>query len=205
MNNKDLEYFFKYVKERSGNIPKKSMYNSKDLILVETKNVDNYFDLHLSIDPFYFKKKNDVLTFVSNMINNSNLKHKEVFLFLDYLILFLNDYEIDFKFRAPNNLVIANIKFGINLNNKEIYLYIKYNFKKQKPSEINILIKNDLYYLNNVKVLNLKNVLIYRFLFGYKELLRTEYKLDFLYESIEDNYLREKFKETKNLVDMVNY
>lgn len=205
MNNKDLEYFFKYVKECSRNIPKKSMYKNKDLILVETKNINNYFDLHLSIENFYYEKKNDALTFISNMINNSNLKHKEVFLFLEYLIIFLNDYEIVVKYRSENNLEISNIKFGINLNNKEIYLYIKYIFKKQKPIEINILIKNDLYYLNNVKVLNLKNVLIYKILVGYKEFLRTEYKLDFLYESIEDNYLREKFKETKNLVDMVNY
>lgn len=205
MNNKDLEYFLEYVKDSEENIAKKSMYKSKQLISVEKKKIDNYFDLHLSIDPFYFEKKGDVLVFISNMINNSNLNNKEVFLFLDYLKVFINDYETNFKIRMPNNLSISDIKFGINLNNKEVYFYIKYSFKKQKSNEIKILIKNNVYYLNNIKVLNLKNRLIYIFLSGYKEVLRTEYKLDFFYDNIEDDYLRKKFKEIKQLVDMINY
>lgn len=187
------------------------MVTDNEVVKVSKKIPTSHFDFlfRFAMNGKSLKDQNIIaLGMFIEIIKNRNFFIDE----LHYLNYIYNFLKIN-KEEKINITYSDNIAIGFKIEDNLIYMslpliYVKkdisdnmsYNFKN-----INIVISDDSIIVNNKKVKNLKNYLIYKYLNSYSEIMKDIFNTEIVFNGIEENYLNNIFNDYNNLIKIINH
>jgi hypothetical protein len=125
------------------------------------------------------------------------------FSYIDYLILFINHYEV--KRFVCNSLIFLGLKDDV------FYIRLPIGFKSKKTlgigelQFIEILYMNGGWIVNNKKVFNVNNYLLHSFMQSYSSYISENLNINYRYKSIDKNYIENTMEEHSKLMKLLLY
>lgn len=167
-------------------------FNSKG-ILSSVNNLYGFMGILKSSDFIYYESLNGFLMllkfFTTNKKNNIRMQFNNIVM----------------GFNVEENIIYISCPFYLsnknNLDNKNYFKNI-YDFKNTE-----IMIKAGVIYVDNKKVINLKNYLIYEYLRTYKKLINNilPEAVGFEYDFIDIEKINKEFENNNKLIELINY
>lgn len=181
---------------------------------LSSENIENYFDYYLRLNNLNGLSSSPCLyAFLIILKKSDFILYKE----LSGLIELYNFFSTNKK----NNICLrfSQIVLGFKVEENIIYLSFPLIFNKGLKfknhnlestcefSNINIMVKDNVFYVGEKKVKNLKNYLMYEFLRSYKQLMNLILPevniIDYSLSDIE--LIRENIKSNNKLISLINY